>query len=93
MADLDLKKTENTVLATFNVPFDSILDCSSYRIEKSFTKELPIPQYVVDEFEGNDNISNGKGNNSKGVKGDKGDKKSKPAAPAKNEQGGKGILN
>ncbi len=91
LADLDLKKTENTVLATFNLSFDSILDCSSYKIEKLFTKELPIPQYAVDEFEGNlDGASNGKGANSKGKNGDKNDKKNKQ--PVKNEPIGKGIL-
>ncbi len=91
LADLDLKKTENNVLATFNISFDSILDCSSYKIEKLFTKELPIPQYVVDEFEGNlDGNSNGKGANSKGKNGDRNDKKNKQ--PVKNEPAGKGIL-
>ena len=89
LADLDLKKTENTILATFNIPFDSILDSSSYKIEKIFTKELlPIPQYVVDEFDGNlDSVSNGKG--AKGAKGDK-DKAGKGGKQAKNEPPAKG---
>ena len=73
LADLDLKKTENNVLATFKLPFDNILDCSSNKIERTFSKEQTIPEYVVEEFESNlDSSSNGKSG--------KKDKDKKPAA-------------
>ncbi len=77
---MELRKTEDTVLANFFLPLDSILDCTRSKIEEKFTKELTIPEYVYGELDpANLNLSNaGKG---------KGDKKDKKGAkiPAKVE--------
>lgn len=65
LADLEIKSTEETILGSFHLPLDTILDCNHSKIEQIFKQELKIPQYVVDEFEGNlDNT--GKGGKDKG---------------------------
>jgi hypothetical protein len=54
LTDLELTNTEETIIASFHLPLDSILDCSNYKLESTFTKKLNIPEYVVNEFEATD---------------------------------------
>ncbi len=54
LTDLELTNTEETIIASFHLPLDSILDCSNYKLESTFTKKLNIPEYVINEFEATD---------------------------------------
>ncbi len=52
--DFELTTSEEKIIASFHLPLESILDCSSYKVESTFTKKLNIPEYVIKEFEAAD---------------------------------------
>ena len=76
VAELKLINAEEKLLGKFHLPLNTILDCTAFKAEQTFTQQLDIPEYVKEEFEngeGGGNAASGKG---------KKDKKAS-AAPAK----------
>lgn len=89
LSELKLMSTEENVLATFTYPLSSILEGNNFKLENTFKKELEIPEYVKNEFNGGlDTTTNSKNKDKKGKDGKLADPKKSAKPPS-----AKGLTN